>query len=420
MTEPLETRCIWCHDDTAVIGTNDSHVFPAALGNIGDDAQVLPPGIVCSKCNNFFGRQIEVAFAREPHIHVLRVTNHLQDRHGRLRQDLFDTDHPAVGGAHMVIDTDESWPETNKLRLKISHTVTGAIERQFTRRELSMFSRAIHKIAFETFVWLIRVDGQQTDPPSDVYSDRFDPIRQWARYGQPMNQIRPVLRAPPLVGGETVAMAPERRARIYEVEGEIVWDENMFFELYSVALTGDNPRVRQLFIDHAHLDRKDFWIFGETVASLARLRGEAHVGTSSIEVQSAHLVEDVIQPAGGPPTLNRIWDTIHVGGFPASMRPNKLWLRLKAKERDAGRSDAIVVGLIGPSAQDLGGVTVTLTLPDPLRTLDGLDYATTDAIVPLESFVLMRPGPHRLEVRIGGRFRGAIPFTVTGIPILGL
>jgi hypothetical protein len=48
-------RCIFCKQIS-----NDSisveHILPESLGNI--DA-ILPPGVVCDKCNNYFSREIE-------------------------------------------------------------------------------------------------------------------------------------------------------------------------------------------------------------------------------------------------------------------------------------------------------------------------------------------------------------------------
>ena len=48
-------RCIFCKSAS---GSFDSceHIVPESLGNL---EHILPPGIVCDKCNNYFSRKIE-------------------------------------------------------------------------------------------------------------------------------------------------------------------------------------------------------------------------------------------------------------------------------------------------------------------------------------------------------------------------
>jgi len=48
-------RCIFCKSDSAA-SRSVEHIIPEALGNID---HVLPRGIVCDTCNNYFARKIE-------------------------------------------------------------------------------------------------------------------------------------------------------------------------------------------------------------------------------------------------------------------------------------------------------------------------------------------------------------------------
>lgn len=48
-------RCIFCKADSTS-STSAEHIVPESLGNI---EHKLPPGVVCDKCNNYLGREVE-------------------------------------------------------------------------------------------------------------------------------------------------------------------------------------------------------------------------------------------------------------------------------------------------------------------------------------------------------------------------
>ncbi len=48
-------RCIFCKGDSNQ-SRSVEHIIPEALGNI---EHVLPRGIVCDTCNNYFARKVE-------------------------------------------------------------------------------------------------------------------------------------------------------------------------------------------------------------------------------------------------------------------------------------------------------------------------------------------------------------------------
>src|SRR5262245_46529433 len=49
---PLIKRCLFCASEGNSF-TSKEHVFPESLGN---ETIVLPPGVVCDKCNNYFSK----------------------------------------------------------------------------------------------------------------------------------------------------------------------------------------------------------------------------------------------------------------------------------------------------------------------------------------------------------------------------
>ena len=61
-------RCIFCENDSSS-SKSVEHIVPASFGN---STSVLPKGIVCDKCNNYFARKIESPFLNSEAILQLR------------------------------------------------------------------------------------------------------------------------------------------------------------------------------------------------------------------------------------------------------------------------------------------------------------------------------------------------------------
>lgn len=94
-------RCIFCRlpsDQSRSI----EHIIPESLGNT---SHVLPRGVVCDSCNNYFAHQVEKPFLELPAIEVLRFDQAIESKKGRL---------PLVTG---IIPPDLSVRVTRKLKL---------------------------------------------------------------------------------------------------------------------------------------------------------------------------------------------------------------------------------------------------------------------------------------------------------------
>jgi len=72
--------CIFCRCDTAQ-SVSVEHVIPESLGN---STLILPKGIVCDKCNNYFSRKVEKPFMELPEIRALRFHETLLSKRGRV------------------------------------------------------------------------------------------------------------------------------------------------------------------------------------------------------------------------------------------------------------------------------------------------------------------------------------------------
>lgn len=73
-------RCIFCRQDSSH-SRSVEHIIPYSLGN---RSHVLPRGIVCDACNNYFSREVERPFLEAPAIKLLRFHQGLESRKNRI------------------------------------------------------------------------------------------------------------------------------------------------------------------------------------------------------------------------------------------------------------------------------------------------------------------------------------------------
>lgn len=74
--------CIFCKNcsDTS---TSVEHIIPESLGNT---KTILPKGIVCDTCNNYFSRKVEAPVLNHPYFRSLRSEQSLPSKRGRATQ----------------------------------------------------------------------------------------------------------------------------------------------------------------------------------------------------------------------------------------------------------------------------------------------------------------------------------------------
>jgi hypothetical protein len=154
---------------------------------------VLPAGIVCEKCNNYFGTKVEPVLLRDPISHTRAVLLRLRDpdNMNELRDSVFDAEHPCVGSPERKLSVLATISPRN-LTLDLQYTVEGQLSKSYKPGELAFLSRAVHKRAFESLASMVFVEGRYRN--IDILDGRFDAIRQWSRYGQSQNHVGPVLR----------------------------------------------------------------------------------------------------------------------------------------------------------------------------------------------------------------------------------
>lgn len=73
-------RCIFCKADSSN-SKSVEHIIPESLGNV---EHILPPGIVCDKCNNYFARKIEKPLLESQYFLYARFENIIPTKKGRI------------------------------------------------------------------------------------------------------------------------------------------------------------------------------------------------------------------------------------------------------------------------------------------------------------------------------------------------
>ena len=78
----VEKPCIYCRKE-AKGARAEYHILPYSAGNISDgiiDELILPTGIVCDKCNQYFGSKLETHLTGHPDVQLWRVLHGIKGR----------------------------------------------------------------------------------------------------------------------------------------------------------------------------------------------------------------------------------------------------------------------------------------------------------------------------------------------------
>lgn len=73
-------RCIFCKQDSAA-SVSVEHIVPESLGNTD---HVLPIGVVCDRCNQYFARKVERELLDSPMFRLLRSDMAVPNKRGRI------------------------------------------------------------------------------------------------------------------------------------------------------------------------------------------------------------------------------------------------------------------------------------------------------------------------------------------------
>ncbi len=73
-------RCLFCKMDSSA-SRSVEHIIPESLWN---KKHILPKGVVCDACNNYFAREVEKPFLGSPAISALRFNQAIPNKRGRV------------------------------------------------------------------------------------------------------------------------------------------------------------------------------------------------------------------------------------------------------------------------------------------------------------------------------------------------
>jgi hypothetical protein len=176
-------RCIFCKTDSA--GSRSvEHIIPEALGNV---EHVLPRGVVCDACNNYFARKVEGPLLETKWFRYARSRQIITNKRGFVPP--MDGVVPgARTGAHVWLDGPRltlggrNEKEHRQLEAAI---VSGRARSVYIpivdAIDTRLMSRFLAKVAMEILAHrLMHVEGWEEPLIDDV---QLDPLRRFARIG---------------------------------------------------------------------------------------------------------------------------------------------------------------------------------------------------------------------------------------------
>lgn len=173
-------RCIFCKNPSSS-SRSVEHVIPESLGN---KRHVLPRGIVCDACNNYFSRKVEKPFLDLPIVRQLRFQQDLQSKRGNLPSisGLITPDIPALLTRYPKYDfTSVQVSEPDLARILQAKEGTMLFPLAGDLPDTPVVSRFLAKIALEAMALrLVEFPGGIAYICDEV---QFDVLRDHARKG---------------------------------------------------------------------------------------------------------------------------------------------------------------------------------------------------------------------------------------------
>jgi len=176
-------RCLFCKTNSTE-SKSVEHVVPESLWN---SRHVLPKGVVCDACNNYFARKVEKPFLDSPAISRLRFDQVIPNKRGRVPPSKATL----LPGFPVVAYRETSGPYIMSLDAPIealkylAGNPTGSLILPASAEPPSdrIVSRFLAKMAVEAMA--LRLLKASDGLSYLVDEPQLDPIRNFARRGQP-------------------------------------------------------------------------------------------------------------------------------------------------------------------------------------------------------------------------------------------
>ncbi len=177
-------RCIFCESSVNTF-TSAEHIIPESLGNT---KTILPPGIVCDKCNNYFARKVEAELLNSDFFKFARFRNAIPSKKGKIPNlepilgpdssvlGMYKTTNGLQGIYPLDIKSEQSF--ISHLDEHKSGTISYPIPRKVNTYSMS---RLLAKIGIELLTSrVINAPGWEEEV---IFKPELDALRKYARYG---------------------------------------------------------------------------------------------------------------------------------------------------------------------------------------------------------------------------------------------
>lgn len=154
-------RCIFCGSTTNTYKSKE-HIVPDSLG--GKD--ILPEGLVCDNCNNYFGREFEKETLDFEDIKFSRALERIPNKKGRT---------PVANAKKVAMYFDRNTKPIKISSPQMTKTIygKGSIHIEFPQSKLGPLLRLLLKIGLEYFAI------EQAD---DIFEPKFNRAKEVVRY----------------------------------------------------------------------------------------------------------------------------------------------------------------------------------------------------------------------------------------------
>lgn len=184
-------RCIFCKNNSDN-SKSVEHIIPESLGNKN---HVLPVGIVCDTCNNYFARKVEGPVLNSPFFRTLRSEQFLMSKKGRPAQvsSILGPNLTKINLAFPEPENDEN--KTLSVIIPNPHEWDNMLK-QFESEKNGTFyvpicselpsyghmDRFLSKVAVEAMALRLMSDDELLNDM--IEHEQIDIIRNYARYGK--------------------------------------------------------------------------------------------------------------------------------------------------------------------------------------------------------------------------------------------
>lgn len=182
-------RCIFCKK-TSANSKSKEHIIPESLGN---NSHILPSGIVCDSCNNYFSRKVEGPLLNSLYFRTLRSEEGIMSKRGRPAQvpsilapgfytmDLAISSDEKNDALDIVLPHEKDWD----IMVRHNKEQTGVkfyIPKCPDEPPSGIMDRFLCKAAVEAFA--MRLIQKPDSLEEFIDDEQLDAIRNYARYGQ--------------------------------------------------------------------------------------------------------------------------------------------------------------------------------------------------------------------------------------------